>query len=293
MSRWAGIEAFVEVVKQGSFSAAAEQLNVSNSHVSRLISRLEARLGAQLLYRSTRKVTLTDVGRVYFEQCQHLLSGFQQAELSVSDMQTTPQGMLRMTVATTFGERFIIPLLNDFLMQHPALSIDVNLSNQNLDIIQGGYDLAIRMGILKDSTLIAKRIAPRRLFICAAPNYLKQFGTPHTLSELQQHNCLIGSTDYWLVQLEGKLKEYRVRGRWRCNSGPALFNAVRKGLGLTQLPDYYVKPAIEQGELRVLLDQYQPPQTAVWAVYPYNRHLSPKVRLFVDYLSQHLPQTLG
>ncbi|MDE1465539.1 LysR family transcriptional regulator [Spartinivicinus poritis] len=293
MSRWDGIEAFVEVVKQGSFSAAAEQLNVSNSHVSRLISRLEARLGAQLLYRSTRKVTLTDVGRVYFEQCQHLLGGFLQAELSVSDMQTTPQGLLRMTVATTFGERFIIPLLNDFLADHPALSIDVNLSNQNLDIIQGGFDLAIRMGILKDSSLIAKRIAPRRLFICATPCYLKQFGTPHTLSELQQHNCLIGSTDYWLVQLEGKLKEYRVKGRWRCNSGPALFNAVSKGLGLAQLPDYYVKPAIERGELRVLLDQYQPPQTAVWAVYPYNRHLSPKVRLFVDYLSQHLPQRLG
>jgi len=286
MNRWEGIEAFVAVVRHGSLSAAARELNVSASHVSRLISFLEKQLDAQLLYRTTRQVSATEVGRVYFEQCRHLLEGFGAADDLVRDYQGTPKGLLRISCGTVFGEHIIAPLLNDFMLLHPQLELDLHLSNRSVDLISEGFDVAIRMGVLRDSSLVARRLIARREYICAAADYFERNPRPHTLQELSSHNCLIGSNDQWKVQVGGKTKELRVSGNWRANSGLAIVDAVRKGLGVAQLPDYYVEQYLESGELVPVLREYEVHDGAVWAVYPQSRHLSPKVRQLVDYLQQ-------
>jgi DNA-binding transcriptional LysR family regulator len=176
------------------------------------------------------------------------------------------------------------------MQQHPQLRIEMTLTNQTLDLLHGSYDLAIRLGRLQDSSLIATRIAPRHMYLCAAPSYLERFGAPHSLSELPRHNCLIGSSDVWSFQQRGRELPVRVQGNWRCNSGQAVLDAALRGFGLCQLPDYYVQEHLRSGSLRALLPQHQPPHTAVWALYPQQRHLSPKVRQLVDYLKQGLAQ---
>ncbi len=286
MNRWEGVEAFVAVVRHGSLSAAARELNVSASHVSRLIRFLEQQLDAQLLYRTTRQVSPTEVGRVYFEQCRHLLEGFGAADQLVRDYQGTPKGLLRISCGTVFGERYIAPLLNDFMLQHSQLEIDLHLSNRSVDLISEGFDLAIRMGVLRDSSLVARRLTGRQEYICASTAYFERNPRPHTLQELSGHNCLIGSNDHWKVQVEGKPRELRVRGNWRANSGLAIVDAVQKGLGVAQLPDYYVEPQLRSGEIVAVLREYEIRDGAVWAVYPQSRHLSPKVRQLVDFLQQ-------
>jgi DNA-binding transcriptional LysR family regulator len=168
--------------------------------------------------------------------------------------------------------------------------VDIELSNRNLDLVHEGLDLAIRLGRLQDSRLVATRLAPRRMYLCAAPDYLQHYGRPHSLSELGRHNCLIGSSDTWSFQLNGREAAQRVQGNWRCNSGQAVLDAALRGLGLCQLPDYYVLEHLRSGALVSLLDNQQPPNTAVWALYPQQRHLSPKVRQLVDALKAGLAQ---
>ncbi|MZR63310.1 LysR family transcriptional regulator [Alcanivorax sp. DP30] len=297
MQHWDRIEAFVEVVRRGSFADAARYLGVSGSHVSRLVARLETQLGTQLLYRTTRRLTLTDAGQVYFEHCGQLFDGFQEALNAISDFQQQPTGVLRLTCATTFGERFIAPLVNDFLAQHPQLSVQLDFTNRRVDIVDEGFDVAIRTGALPDSTLIARKLCPRREYIVGSVEYFQQHARPHTLGELSQHNCLLGSADNWSVDVEGQHRHCKVLGNWKGNSGMALLDAARKGLGLVQLPDYYVEEDLKSGRLVSVLDQYACDHTAVWVVYPRHRHLSPKVRQFVDFLvenmsrSRSLPET--
>ena len=292
MNRWKGVEEFVEVVNCGSFTAAALKLDVSTSHVSRQIDALEHRLNTRLLYRTTRKITLTEIGKNYFDSCNHLIEGFSMAEETVTQMQTKPQGILKITAPATFGENYIAPLANQFMQSYPELGIEFHFSNQIIDLVDEGFDLAIRTGILKDSSLMARRIAPRQLYVCASPAYLKQHRQPDNLQDLVKHNCLIGTLDVWQFQEHEQLKKIKVKGRWHGNSGSALVDATCMGLGLSQLPDYYVVDKIRRGELIPVLAQYQTPETAVWAIYPYNRHLSQKVRLFVDYISESFSQSL-
>lgn len=286
MSRWEGIEAFVQVVRLGTLSAAARELGVSVSHISRSISRLEAGLGAQLLFRTTRSVRPTDVGRAYFEQCQLLLEGFGQAEQQVRDYQSEPSGLLRLSCGTVFGERYVAPLLNDFIRQHPGLELDLHLSNRTVDLVRDGYDLAIRMGMLRDSALVGRRLCSRREYIVASPEYLAQHGEPLTIQALSEHQCLVGSNELWRVQTDEGVRELRVKGRWRANSGLAVLDATLKGLGIAQLPDYYVAGYLATGELVPLLPAAEIRDAAVWALYPKSRYLAPKVRLLVEFLQQ-------
>ncbi|PMR76698.1 LysR family transcriptional regulator [Billgrantia endophytica] len=292
MQRWDRIEAFVEVVRLGTFAAAARQLKVSNSHVSRLVSQLENQLGTTLLYRTTRQIRLTDAGALYYEHCHHLFDGFREAEAAINDLQARPRGVLKLTSATTFGERFIAPLINDFLCLHPQLDVRMHFTNRQVDIIDEGYDIAIRMGALKDSTLIARRICERREYLVASPEYFTRNPQPHSLAELSHHRCLVGSRDHWRFDVEGVRREIRVEGAWQANSGPALLDAALKGLGLAQLPDYYIEEHLARGELVSVLDAYHHSDTAVWAVYPRHRHRSPKVRQFIDYLVTHIGEVL-
>lgn len=284
MRRWDAIEAFVAVVREGSFSAAAERLGVSASHISRRVAELETHLGTALIYRTTRSIRLSEAGEQYFEECHRLLEGFISAEEQISRQQEEPSGRLKLTCAATFGERFIAPLLPAFMRRYPRLEIDLHLSNRRVDLIREGFDLAIRLGTLEDSSLLARRLCDRREYLCASPDYLERHGAPHTLSELAHHNCLLGTSPTWLFQDRGQRRELRVSGNWHSNSGPAVLAAVRAGLGIAQLPDYYVTPLMDSGELLPLLENNRYRHSGVWLVYPKVRQQLPRLKLLCDYL---------
>ncbi|MBC2678702.1 LysR family transcriptional regulator [Pseudomonas sp. CFBP 8758] len=289
-NRWEGIDEFVAVAECAHFTAAAQRLGVSSSHVSRQIARLEERLQTRLLYRSTRRVALTEAGQTFLQHCQRLQDGRDEAWRAMSDLTGEPKGLLRLTCAVAYGERFIVPLVTRFMGLYPQLRVEIELSNRTLDLLHEGLDLAIRLGRLQDSRLVATRLAPRRMFLCASPHYLARYGRPHSVSELTRHNCLVGSSDIWPLQVDGKEQAQRVQGNWRCNSGQAVLDAALQGVGLCQLPDYYVLEHLRSGALVSLLEAHQPPNTAVWGLYPQQRHLSPKIRKLVDYLREGLAE---
>ena len=285
---WQGISEFVYVAEAESFTLAAKKLAISTAQVSRQITALENRLKVKLLYRTTRKVSLTQEGTLFYQHCRAVLDGLEQAETAITNLQSTPQGKIKITASVTYGEQQVLPLINDFILQHPDIQVMAKLTNQKIDLVDEGYDLAIRLGKLNDSTLMAKKLAKRTNYVCAAPAYISKHGTPHALSELKQHNCLLGTLDYWRFRANNKEKNIRVSGSLRFNSGYGLVDAALKGIGMVQLPDYYVKEHIEQGRLITLLDHYREPDEGIWAVYPHNRQLSAKIRLLVDYLAKHL-----
>ena len=288
MGQWEGIFEFVAVTETGSFTAAARRLEISTAQVSRQISALENRLNSRLFYRTTRKVSVTEAGQLFYQHCRQLVDGLEEAERALTDLQQTPRGKLKITLPTTYGDRIVAPLLNDFLLQYPELEIECRMTNQQVDLVESGFDLAIRLGRLQDSTLIATQLASRKLYICASPAYLEIHGEPHILEELEHHNCLPGTLEYWRFQEQGRERNIRINGNLKCNSGQALLDAALKGIGLVQLPDYYVESYLEQGKLISLLSNYQPGNEGVWAVYPLNRNLSLKIKLLVDYLKQAL-----
>lgn len=288
MLSWEGVSEFVAVAETSGFTAAANRLNLSTAQVSRQISALEARLDAKLFYRTTRKVSITETGQVYYNHCRQVLDGLAEAERAITDMHQSLKGRLNLTAPVTFGENRIAPLVNDFLQCYPDLEVNLRLTNQLLDLVAESYDLAIRLGELEDSSMMAKRLASRRHYTCAAPEYLVAHGTPHTLSELDTHNCLEGTLGYWRFQEKGTTRHIRVKGNLRCNSGGSLVDAARKSLGIIQLPDYYVEAELRAGRLISVLDKYRAPDDGIWAIYPQNRHLSPKVRLLLDHLGKGL-----
>jgi DNA-binding transcriptional LysR family regulator len=206
----------------------------------------------------------------------------------VSNLQSKPQGRIKLTAPVTYGEQQLLPLINDFMMQYREIEVTAFLSNQQIDLIEGGYDLAIRIGKLRDSTMMAKKLSLRTNFVCATPTYLHQYGVPRTLDDLSQHNCLLGTRDYWHFVEKGTEKNLRVSGSMQYNSGYSLVDAALKGLGIVQLPDYYVQKYLVSGALVSLLDDYREPEESIWAIYPHNRQLSPKIRLLVDYLAERL-----
>lgn len=289
MKQWLGISEFVAVAEHGSFTEASKHLHISVAQVSRNIAELESRLALKLLYRSTRRVSLTEEGKLYLVHCRHLVESLEQANQSLSSLKQTPRGLLKVTAPVYFGETKLAPLLNQFLLDNPDVELDLQLTNSKLDLIQGGYDLAIRLGTLESSSLIARRLGSRRQYIVASPDYLARHKRPQQLSELKPSQCLRGSVDYWRLQTnEGNTIQFRPQGRVHCNSGPFLLEAALMGLGFVQLPDYYVHHEIEQGRLVSVLDELQMPNEGIWAVYPQNRHLSAKVRHLVDYLKDAL-----
>lgn len=278
------------VAETGGFSRAAARLRISSSQVSRQVAALENRLQTRLFYRTTRRVTLTEAGRGLFERCRALAEERDEALRAASERQGDDlKGVLRLSCAVAYGERFIVPLMNDFVALHPGLALDVQLTNATVDLVQEGIDLAIRLGRLAPSSLIAGRIAPREMHLCATPEYLERRGVPQGLEDLAAHDCLIGTSDTWpFGDGVGGETLVRPRGRWRCNSGTAVLDAALRGFGLCQLPDYYVAEHVAAGRLVSLLPDLRPPNTAVWAVYPQRRHLSPKVRAAIEHLKAGL-----
>ncbi len=286
--KWEGICEFVHVAETESFTRAAKKLAISTAQVSRQISALEKRLNIKLFYRTTRKVSLTQEGQIFYQHCRSVLDGLEDAERAITNLQSKPQGRVKLTAPVTYGEQQILPLINDFVQQYTDVEVFASLGNQQVDLVEEGYDLAIRLGKLSDSTLMARKLATRTNFVCASPGYLEKYGVPHSLSELGQHNCLLGTLDYWRFKESGREKNVRVTGNLRYNSGFALVDAALKSLGIVQLPDYYVQEHLKSGALVSVLNNYREAEEGIWAVYPHNRHLSPKVRLLVDYLAEHL-----
>ncbi len=288
MLSWEGVREFIAVVETGNFSTAARQLGTSVAQVSRKVGALESRLDAKLFYRNTRKVTITEAGSTYYHYCYPAIESLEEAERAISELQLSPKGNLRMSAPVSYGQKAIMPIINEYMKCYSDVNVDVFLANKKIDIIEEGYDLSIRLGALESSNLIAKKLTTRKLYICASPAYLSDYGQVGTLSELKSHNCLLGTLDYWRFEEDSHEKTIKVKGNFRCNNGPSLLNAALMGLGIVQLPNYYVDPYIKAGELVPLLEEYQTQDEGIWALYPENRHLSLKVKTLIEFLRQGL-----
>ena len=284
MRSWEGFEEVVAIADAGTFVRAAAMLGVSTSHVSRVVARLEARLDAHLFHRTTRHVSLTDTGRAFVEHSRRIIRERDEL-LSQASGSGEPQGELRMTCPTSLGERFIAPLVRQFTDDHPRLSIFLDLTNRVVDLVGEGYDLAIRTGRTSDSRLTACQIASRRIVVCAAPAYLRTAGVPQTIRDLEGHRCLIGTNPNWHF-LDNHLPcTFKPVGRWHCNSGAAIVDAAVAGMGICQLPAFYVRQPVASGRLTLLLTAFETEPEPIWVVYPNRRHFLPKIRQLVDMLT--------
>ena len=283
-----GIAEFCAVADVGNFTGAANKLDTSVAQISRKVASLEKQLGVKLLQRTTRSVSLTEAGTQYFQQAMPALKALEDAQLAVSALQASPQGLIKLTAPVAFGEAFIAPLLNTFMQKYSGISVQCTFSNEKLDIVEQGLDLAIRIGKLEDSTLVAKKLATRHLFVCGSRDYFIEQGQPKSIEDLKKHSLLVGSQPYWRLLIDNKIQSIPVQGRVRYNSGNALCSAAIAGLGIAQLPGFYVRKALASGELIELFPEYKDKQEAIWAVFPSNRNVAPKIRLLVDFLAQHL-----
>ncbi|MBK8991429.1 MAG: LysR family transcriptional regulator [Gammaproteobacteria bacterium] len=294
MARWEGIDEFLKVVEPGSFTTAARLLGVSKSYVSKQVNLLEDRLQARLLQRTTRKLTLTDSGEVFYRQCQLMSQQFEQAEAAIAEMQQKLRGTLKLAINSRFGVRYMAGAVAAFSRLHPALNVEVHSSFSDVDLIAGGYDLTIRYGRLEDSSLIARKLGTYTLSLCASPAYWKCHGQPESPEDLRQHNCLGSADRYWLFDsgADEPLK-VKVSGNWVSEDGATLMAAAKEGIGVAQLPDFYIRQAVEAGELVKLHSSWSRYWRETWAVYPHGRHLSAKVRLFVDFLAGYMQQELS
>lgn len=287
MSRWDGIDEFIAVATTSSFTRAAKAIGMSPTHVSRSIIALEQRVQAQLFHRTTRTVRLTDTGRVFLERCERIAQERDEAIALIGE-KGEPQGELRVTCSTAMGERFVAPIIRRFAMPYPKLNVTIDLSNRIVDLVAEGYDLGIRTGIVSDARLIAARVASRTLHTCAAPSYLAQAGTPRSVGELSAHQCIAGTSAAWHFADSGVEQVYHPKGRFRCNSGQAVIEACVSGLGICQLPDFYILPYLRHGMVERIMDDFQPEDEPIWAVYPQRRHLLPKIQGVVESLQHEL-----
>lgn len=278
---------FLAVAQYGSFSKAADHLGLSKSHISKQVRELEEAFAIRLLNRTTRKVTLTEAGRLLFDRTRTIFDGAETARREILNMQAEPSGEIRISAAGVIGEEYISPFVAEFVKRYPRLKAHLNFSDRYVDLIGENYDLAIRVGNLQDSSLVAKRLVDRKEFVCASPSYLEKHGRPQRPKDLLKHNCLTFSQDPWVLEGRGGVHKLKVQGNFRSNNGRSLLNAALKGLGIIRLPGVYVNKLIAKGDLVPLLNEYNTKGTTIWIVYPEKRHLSTKVRVFVDALCQH------
>jgi DNA-binding transcriptional LysR family regulator len=279
---------FTRVVDSGSFSAAGRQLGLSPSAVSKLISRLEDRLGARLLQRTTRQLSLTEQGRNYYRRAKQILADIDEAEAEVSAAQTTPSGTLRVNGSVAFTKYQVVPRLPAFLQAHPDLHIELELTDRPIDLLQEEVDVAIRLADPQDSSLIVRRLATNRRMVVAAPSYIEKFGAPETPQDLIKHNCLRisaqSSLNDWDFSTPEGHNTVHVQGNFEVNDGDSLHQAVLAGIGIARLATYLVGPDIHSGKLIPLLADFTHDRASIYVAYPHRRHLSPKVRAFVDFL---------
>ncbi len=292
MEGFAAIPVFVAVVEHGGFSPAARSLGISKSAVSKRINQLEQQLGVKLLHRTTRKLSLTEAGKHYFEHAAKANNAAKDAEDAVAQLQGEPQGLLRINTPMSFGRLHIAPLIGKFLQRYPKITIDMMMDDKVVDLVAEGFDVAIRAGNLPDSSLIIRKLAPLKSVLCASPEYLKQHGIPQTIEQLAAHNCLQFSYSRdlkeWTFMRDGQSQSIEIKGNYRVNNSEALREAMLQGLGIGRLPTFVAGPDIVAGRLISLLNQYQMPSQSIYAVFSERQFLPAKVRAFVDFAIEHL-----
>ncbi len=294
MDRLTALNVFRHAADLGSFAAAARQLGLSPAAVSKNIGELEAHLGARLFNRTTRRMSLTDAGARYYERIRRVLEELEEADNSLGAMQTTPSGLLRVSAPVTLTlMTSLSAALPRFLERHPALSLELRMDDRRSNLIEEGFDLAIRASdSLEDSSLIARKLMPMPHVVCAAPDYLARHGTPKSPEDLRRHNCiqftLSGHAASWEFQKGGRKFQIPVDGRYKVTSSFAVRDALRAGFGLSLIPRIYVQDDIAAGRLKPLLEAWATTETSVYAVYPSRRHLSAKLRAFLDFLAVEL-----
>jgi DNA-binding transcriptional LysR family regulator len=291
MDRLTSLTAFVRVVDSGGFSAAGRHLNMSTTMVSNHVQSLEYRLGARLLNRTTRKVSLTEIGKAYYDRCTQILADIEQADDVAGAMQSTPRGTLRVYTATHIIP-FISPVVGEFLAAYPDVKVDLTMGERVIDILDEGFDIAVRLTPPPDSSLIVRSLATWRHVLCCSPSYLEKHPRPRQLSELAQHNCvrhaLYPFEDGWhFADRKGAPAVVRISGNLLTNSGETLRLAALEGVGISLAAGFLVHDDLESGRLIRLLPEYRPVEMSMNAVYPHRHHLSAKVRTFIDLLAHH------
>ncbi|MDD3445216.1 MAG: LysR family transcriptional regulator [Zavarzinia sp.] len=288
MSKFEEMQVFATAVRLGGFSAAGRQLDLSPSAVSKLVTRLEARLGVRLVNRTTRAVSPTEAGQQFFERCQDILGQVEAAEDALSDHGRSPKGTLRISSTPGFAQHRLLPLLADFQAHHPSLRLELQLTGQAIDLVAERVDLAIRLGPLKETSLIARPLGESRRQVCAAPAYLARHGIPRVPEDLRGHNCLRLSTsrDFNQWHFHGPAGEtlIEVEGNFVTDNVEALYGYALQGGGIVRLSSFMVRQAIDDGRLVPLLQPFEMARQQIHLVYPHRRHLAPKVRVFVDFL---------
>ena len=292
MNRFEDLRTFVTVVESGSFTAAGERLGAAKSAVSRRVAGLEERLGVQLLRRTTRQMNLTDTGSRFYEQATRILADLDEVEASVLQQHGELRGILRVALPLAFGVRHMGAVIDEFSRLHPNVSFDLDLNDRRIDLIEQGIDLAVRIGRLDDSSLVARHLFDAHTVVCGSPQYFAKHGTPQTPDELRHHRCLVygnlADPTKWVCRdAAGKTVRVDVPAAMRATSGEFLNVAAMKGLGIAVQPTFIAGEAIAGGTLVPILSDYHWPLTPAYAVYPATRHLSYRVRAFIDFLVQH------
>jgi len=289
---WDGIDEFVAVAEAGSFTAAAQAFGASVTHMSRAVGRLETRMKVQLFNRTTRSVRLTDSGKIFLEQCSRMIMDRDEAVGLISNS-SEPSGELRCTCSITLGERYLIPILLRYGQLYPDVRIHIEFTNRLVDLVAEGYDLALRTGYFDDGSLVRTKVADRTLYTCASPEYLERAGQPKSIGDLAHHDCLVGSSATWHFSVHGQEHIIRPKSKWRCNSGVSVAEAALTGMGICQLPEFYVLDAIKDGRLSLVLDDYRAESEPIWAVYAQRRYVPPKTSRLIEMLREDLPKVIG
>jgi DNA-binding transcriptional LysR family regulator len=289
MDKLKQLESFVSVATKGSLTATAHAEGVAPAVIGRRIDGLEERLGVKLLVRTTRRITLTHEGSAFLEDCQRLLADLASAEASVSAGGVKASGHLRITAPAGFGRRHVAPLVPKFIAQHPEVSVSLNLGDRVVDIVNEGFDCAVRVGDLPDSSLISVRLADNRRLCVATPAYLKRAGVPQHPSDLVRHECLTLSSDAsqsrgWAFMVDGAVTHLRPSGRLDCSDGQVLHDWCAEGLGIAWRSTWEVESEVAEGRLQTVLDEYAAPPNGIYAVFPHAKHLPLRVRLWIDFI---------
>ena len=285
-----GMSFFIKAVESGSFTAAAEAMGISPSAVSKQISRLEDRLGVQLLNRTTRKLGLTEAGATFYERSARIMQEVEEAEALVTTLHKAPRGLLRVSAPMLLGQMHVAPATAEFLTRYPEMRLELNFIDRTVDLIEEGIDVALRLDELPDSTMVARRLAPHRRVLCGSPAYFERRGVPKTPADLARHNCLTYGSGHpnraWFFKDEKGRHPMEVHGTFQTNNAEALRQAVLGGLGIAMLPTFLVGSDLSAGLLRPILSDYVSADTVIYAVYPQHRHQSPKVRAYVDFMTE-------
>ena len=289
MDKLNAISVFCKVIETQSFTQAANQQNISVAMASKLVSQLEEHLKTRLLQRTTRKIVPTEAGMLYYQRCQAILLDLSEADSSISNMATSLQGNLLISVPRDFGLLYISPNLPKFIELHPNLHVEIEFEDKRVDLVAEGYDLALRIGYMQDSSLVARKISSSPMHFVASPSYLESRGTPLTPDDLEYHQGLLYKSSlnqvHWQSTKANQIQRYKIQSKVVSNNGMALLEMAKAGLGISNSPGFFVKDALASGELVEILSEYKQKPLDIYVVYPNRRHLPAKVRAFIEFLA--------